>query len=585
MATVLERLRAIVNEGLALLCGEWVKDSPAGKRRKPGKDKTKMAGRQFYNYMPEDVMQADLAEVKDHALCQYMARHIYASFLDGRSSPVPDAAYERCAIELLGRLPAPQREAILKGQPVEECYPAIGLYVLEQMTESERLLMGRVASRFASRAARKDSLAGGLMEMIPSNLIYQFTQRAIARAPEGIFRVDGMDFPRYTEQKDGFNASLEMRPNDDLPAHMLPNYEGILASMNEKLDRLGDVAVDVMDIILSRYLKNTGSVVRLTTDEILQARGIRPKTKGGYSAGHRPEDKRKISSVMAAMDNLWIVVGELEVYVKGKRKPRRFREKSRLMMITGITEQVGIDETENIPIAWRVSIGEVFTALLSSEMATQYALLSTKTLQYDPYRQRWEKRLSRYFHPLWRIRQADESFAQPIRVQTLLDAIGMEIRRDNPQRTRDRFEQALDRLTEDEVLGGWNYAIGDADEEAASRRGWVDDWLTWRVCVQPAVVVADAYRAGRATQTSFLPPPVAMVSTPEQPPSDPVAILTGEEVLAERKRAGMTQAQMAAALGVSRSLVAQVELGRRTITDDFAAAFFAWRDRAVQGEG
>ncbi len=515
-------------------------------------------------YTHDEVMAADLTAVRDRQLYQYIALRIYVSYVAGEPLPAPEPAYERCLIEVLCRMPPDKRESILGGMKPTECYPSVGMYVLEELGEEQRLLMGRIATRLT----RSGPANGNSIEMIPSNLIYQFVQRAIARAPDGIFSIEGTEFPKYSEEKNGFNASMEMRPHENLPAMLLPNYGEILASMNQKIDQLGDIAVDVMDIILSRYIRENGDSVTVTTEEILKARGVKPKMKDGYSAGFRPEDKRRISDVLSAMDNLWITVGEMEVYVKGRKIPQRFREKSRLMMITGMTEQVAL-AGDSIPLIWQVRMGKVFSSLLSSDIATQYALLSSKTLQYDPYHQRWEKRLSRYFHPLWRIRQADESYSQPIRVKTLLDAIGMSVDRKNPQRTRERFEQAMDRLAEDGVLGGWTYALQDADETACERRGWYAQWLRWRVIALPNAQLLSLYRAGAEAPPMLPDAQVPQIGTARE--STPHI-----DVRKTRKAKRITQAALAEALGVSRSLIAQIESGARNPSDEFTATFLAW---------
>ncbi len=522
-----------------------------------------MPKKAFYNYTSEEVMAADIGQIGEKQLLQYAGLRIFVNYTIGVFAP-PDPAYERCILEIVRRMPLEKREHIFKCDPLKENslnmhFPVIDMYVLQTLGEKQRALMSRRAARLIASTSYKRN-----MEMIPSNLIYQFVQRAIARAPEGIFSAEGAEFPIYSEKKNGFNASMEMRPNENLPAMLLPNYNEILASMNQKIDQLGDIAVDVMDIILSRYMRENPENISITTDEILKARGVKPKMKDGYSAGFRPDDRRRIGEVLLAMDNLWITVGEMEVFVKGRKPPQRFREKSRLMMITGVTEQVAL-VGESIPLIWQVRIGKVFSTLLASDMATQYALLSSKTLQYDPYHQKWEKRLSRYFHPLWRIRQADGSYSDPIRVKTLLEAIGMNADHRNPQRTRERFEQALDRLTEDGILGGWTYE--NAPEDECAQRGWYKRWLEWRVIASPNADLLALYRASGESlpsnkEPAFLPP-----SQNTKPAID---------LRATRKQLKLTQAQLAEALGVSRSQIAQIESGARMPSDNFTAAFLTW---------
>ena len=76
----------------------------------------------------------------------------------------------------------------------------------------------------------------------------------------------------------------------------------------------------------------------------------------------------------------------------------------------------------------------------------QSAMLSAKALAYDPYRQKWEKRLARYLSYQWRCRAHNGDYLQPFRVATLLDATGAELDRRDPARTRTRLEKALDTL-------------------------------------------------------------------------------------------------------------------------------------------
>jgi hypothetical protein len=149
-------------------------------------------------------------------------------------------------------------------------------------------------------------------------------------------------------------------------------------------------------------------------------------------------------------------------------------------------------------------------------LGPQTGLLARKALEYDPYRERPEKRLAKYlaFHvrrnAQWHLEEL------PLRVSTLLEALGDAIAADpaRPGRTKERFEKALDRLATDHVIGKWVYV--DAPELPA--RAWLDQWLSWRVVICPADDVIAHYTAMK------LPKPRASLPTP-MPASDRDAIV------------------------------------------------------------
>src|SRR5699024_11736125 len=99
-------------------------------------------------------------------------------------------------------------------------------------------------------------------------------------------------------------------------------------------------------------------------------------------------------------------------------------------------------------------VGKVFSEFLSRS-SRQIALLPIEILQYNPDQEKWEKKIARYLTWRWRTQARKSDYQQPYKVGSLLEAIGIKINKRAPSRTRERFEQALDKLQDDQLLAVW----------------------------------------------------------------------------------------------------------------------------------
>jgi hypothetical protein len=234
--------------------------------------------------------------------------------------------------------------------------------------------------------------------------------------------------------------------------------------------------------------RDSDGLAYLSASHVLGYRGIQPKTKREgskrYRAGHRAEDIAEVATAFEHLDRVFVeidqVVIEDESRGRGRRrtKPKRFALESKLISVTDRVSQLQLDGDRQ-PVGWFYRPGKGVTNFVDGPNR-QTATLMQVSLQYDPLRRLWEKRLSRYFafHP-W---EGDLTLG----VGDLLREVRLthDVDTRNPGRTRKRFEEALDRLTADRVLGGWEPGYASASLPA---RGWIDKWLSSSIIVRPPV--------------------------------------------------------------------------------------------------
>ena len=291
--------------------------------------------------------------------------------------------------------------------------------------------------------------------------------------------------------KDGvIDLSVRLQDGDARARHTM------LSILWGQVCELDDLTGDVLLAAFTHWLthREEGSTW-ITADAILDYRGIKPITKkegdSRRRAGHHLEHKAVIARAFEQLDHLWLNIDGVEVIeLEGtRRKPTKLHLESKAISISDRISQGGLSGG-HLPIAWCYRPGNWAKPFLQ-EGFRQTALLAQKSLQYDPYRETWEKRLSRYFAFHWRIQAHQGNYSQPYRVTTLLKAIAMEPNARYPQKTRERLEKALDRLQKDKVIADWEYRKGE--EGALPTKGWLTTWLSWTVKVTPPFEVIHHY--------------------------------------------------------------------------------------------
>lgn len=335
---------------------------------------------------------------------------------------------------------------------------------------------------------------------IPSASLYKFVQDGVA---EGL---NGMDLPtpekRYFNRREktpGLDAELQVRPEDG-QLHIYPTPEELRrwqAKVTEQLKKMNDETADVLDVVIAKWLNQARHLeegVNVTANELLQARGVKPKRGGGYPQKAR----QRMNQHVETMGTLWLKVHEATRYEtvpgpngKKKRVERIDSMESRVLDISLRKESTlrGWDAAGGDVqyFSWRLKPGLALLPFVAGDNR-QLAWLSTKALRYDPYRQKPEKRLLRYLSWQWRIRRNEGNLLQTFTVRTLLERTHLRKDPNNPIKIKDRLEKALDTLLEDKLVNAWQY--NGWDESRWTSDGWAG-WTDARVIIEPPQHILD----------------------------------------------------------------------------------------------
>lgn len=400
---------------------------------------------------------------------------------------------------------------------------------------------------------------------------YQAVREAIFK--KGFSQIEQSPWPTTRINKGNTEGFIQIIPKIETDNHLInPNVTTIQEAWHVA-DSLTDVDVDVFDALCGIFLsraKHNEEMIEIELNDLLALRGLKPKLGGeGRRGGFEAKQKEQILKSLTNIQSIWLSIDKATIYEKGKPVQLKLQGRT-FIFIDEQGQEYSISE-KNCAKKITFTIDQVFAKYLNGS-SRQVALLSMKALQYHPYKQLWEKRLSRYFSWRWRTQARKGSFLQPNKIHTLLESIGEKVNVKTPSRTRERFEKALDTLLDDGVIASWHYEKWD--EAIADYKGWSRMWLNASVLIEPPEIIKDHYRSiekkqkGRNKEQQL--PVIQNGSNTQQS--------LGERLKKCRKSLQLTLFQVAEALEISPSYVSNIERTVITPSAKIRKKIIKWLD-------
>ncbi|MBV9322882.1 MAG: hypothetical protein JO352_03720 [Chloroflexi bacterium] len=414
--------------------------------------------------------------------------------------------------QLAGLLQMVARHGELTGDPRAEM-PEFLARRVKQVTEFAHGLERALATvRPRDGAAMPGVVQDGLVTIPTYQSVWGFVE-AIHHAKVGKGWTDGngATAPMYRfNLRHAGEMYVSYRGSDD---DFRPRDE-VRAALWAQVRELDDLESDTLLVCLAHWATHSrgpDEAVWVNVNAVLDARNIQRKryaTEGKrWTHGHRQDDRVDVGRAFTRLDHLWLQMVDVEVVPGSKRrKPQRITVESKALAMTDRMNQYDLDGRP-VPAAVRVMPGSWAREYWERDLKWR-GLLAQKALEYDPYRQQPEKRLAKYLAFHFRIDAHSAREVLRRRVEELLDnagmldAAGQLTDSANPQRARGRFEAALDRLREDDVISGWQY---DREPLLPSKQ-WVNEWRRWTVILQPPSSLRARYLAGGLGNFAVGPP-------------------------------------------------------------------------------
>ncbi len=415
-------------------------------------------------------------------------------------------------------------------------------------------------------AARPGEIPDGTMVVLSSGH-FQSLREALYK--NSFKQVEGTPWPTAVLERGGAKGYAQLRPAvlDNEPLLPAGQIEAWAQTMWKQQSELSDLDADALDALCAIYLsqaRESDDAAIADVDEILTMRGLKPKRGGqGRRGGFEPEQRAEMLRALSHIQNLWINIAEVKVYEKAKsgakaKQPVIKTLQSRPFLITDRMGQIRLDGYMDVE-RFIFRPGKAFAEFLFGS-GRQTGLLFKRALQYDPYRRKWEKRLTRYVSWHWRAVARTGNFVQIYRVQTLLEAVGKTLNVRYPSKTRARLERALDILHADGVIAGWEYAR--FDERVVEQRGWGQHWLLATVAIEAPEPIKDYY-ARLATGE-------AAVARRAAAPG------LGERIKRHRKATGLSQLQAAEQLGIQQGYLSKIERAKASPSAQLSRQIETW---------
>ncbi len=390
---------------------------------------------------------------------------------------------------------------------------------------------------------------------VMNNAPYQYVREALYK--NNFQHIENTPWPTTPLYKGNLEGIIQIRPFQ--PSEHSFATQLLIEKAQNQAQSLTDLDVDMFDALCSIFLSKaryTEDIIEIHFTDLLMIRGLKPKLGGeGRRGGYEQQQKDKVLQSLTKIQSLWLELNKATVYEKGKAVQTQLQGRTFLFVDHNRNEYdiAQLDKHKTFTF----TVDKVFTKYLYGS-GRQIALLPIQTLHYNPYSQKWEKRLARYFSWRWRTQARKGDFLQPNKIRTLLEAIGENVNERTPSRTRDRLEKALDQLLEDGVLSAWHYHKWN--ETIANNKGWVRLWLDSTILVEPPEIIKDQYRSIEKTKS----PSHYSINFQDSAQHKAKGVTIGNQLRAIRKQFNLSLLQVSEELEISPSYISNIERGVKT---------------------
>lgn len=429
-----------------------------------------------------------------------------------------------------------------------------------------------------------DAFPGGMGQTVSGELNY-LVRHLMEKGRDGIQNTPG-EWPRATLAGESVNAEVIFTPQAQNPQATIPDDQAdqYRKRMWGLLQSLDDLTADVWDALVCQWVAGAmspESKVWVSVDEILSYRGLSSHLTGSRRGGFTAEQRAAVTEALLSIIAMRLQVFSMTVLEEQEDADGNIRMVPVQRQLGGPALEVGMDLSQTNFLgqteirALLIRPGEMFARYFAGA-GRPVALLSQKALTYRQRTEDWEKRLTRYFAYSWDRQGGNAVSVQRHTVAQLLEASHHQPSPTRPDETKERLERALQRLTDDRVIAGWQYVPGTWDEAGRPARQWVPLWME-------AVVEIEAPEEVRQYYALALPQAAATLAlAPSLPPQIAEGKLTGDAIAALRKHFGLSQEAFAGEMGVTRSLITLVEGGKRPVSKKLHETVQDWLARRAQ---
>lgn len=435
---------------------------------------------------------------------------------------------------------------------------------IQELVESDFLLLNSPSNEDLV----KHTLGEQFIEISTDEIIHKLRDTI----SKNEFHLNHEQIPTAVIENEDIKALTQVRNSVQVNGFGKEELEQWKNLTTQAITAMDDLTADIFDIISFMWMKKAATkdqMIHFHADDALNLRKLQGRNNvEGYQTGYRKKDRIEIMKRLAALTTIYIQIERDKLNLIDPDEQGNETEDLKgiqfnpLFVVDSVTvayrgdEPVGIYECQIKP-------GEVMANFLyRSHSSNSY--LALKTLEYNPYKERYHKRLCRYLSWQWRIKQTEKDFEAPYYIggeKGLLKVMGLKSTQRYGTRVKEQFESVLERLQADSVIKEWFY-IGWSENIIEYNVDWYHEWLQCQVVIIPIDYVTKSIMFDENPRRVLFKLFEESQSQEEDVIDEADVTVTPQLVKEERERRKLSLSKAAKQMGFSHSTLSRYESGK-----------------------